>query len=125
MVTAWSRLKAAGAWVASHWKWFLFPLGVITWLIGRASGKTVVQVQSPELEEHFELSKKLDKEAAKKTIEAAKKRDASITTADNTAAAETKRVQAEATERAAKLQSDPVALNDFLKKVGKDVRGKR
>lgn len=123
MVTAWSKLKAAGAWVASHWKWFLFPLGVITWLIGRASGKTVVQ--SPELEEHFELRQKLDKEAAQKTIEAAKKRDASVTAADNTAVAGTKRVQVEATERAAKLQNDPVALNDFLKKVGKDVRGKR
>jgi hypothetical protein len=123
MVTAW--LKAAAAWTVRNWKLLLFPIGILVWIAGRASSRKTVVLQSPELEEHFELKRRLDEEATAKKVEAAQKHAAATRKATEVYLDKTKQVEEQAAQRVAELQTDPDALNDFLKQTGKDVRTKR
>jgi hypothetical protein len=124
VVTVWAKLKAAGAWLVKHWQWFLFPLGVLTWLVGRASAKTTIKVASPELVEHFELQNRLDAEAKEKLVKATEKRDAEKAHINQTFEQVSANLDAAEARQAEVLKDDPEALTAFLKGVGRDVRAK-
>lgn len=124
-MTAPSWLKATWEWLKKNWKWLLFPVGVLLYVIGRASAKTDVTVVSPGLTAHEEVKAKLDAEAEAKKQEAsvvAEKQLAEIETQRTVVAdAETKKQIAEIDE----AQGDPKAVSDLLKGIGKDIRGRR
>lgn len=115
-------LKAVLAFIKKWWKFILFPIGVIVWFIGRASGKTTVVVASPALEEHAELQRKLDEQTAQKKAAAEvtrKSRDAAIQDRHEATMGESHQRAEKAVEA---YSTEPIDLTEYLKRVGKDVR---
>jgi hypothetical protein len=116
------KLGAAWAWLKLNWKWLLFPLGVLLYVVGRVSARSNTTVVSPGLTEHEGVDEKLKAEAAQKKQAADNKAAEQLNgiEADRRAVAnaETER-QLKAVEAA---QGDPDKVNDLLKKVGKDIR---
>lgn len=115
-------LKAAWEWLKKYWKWLLFPIGILAYLVGRASAKTNVTVVSPGLIEHAEVEARLDAEAAEKKQEADVAAAAQLNQVELTRRRE---VDAESNKQVAAAeaaQDDPQKVNDLLKQVGKDMR---
>lgn len=112
----------AWAWVKRNWKWLLFPIGVLAYVVGRATAKTNVTVVSPGLVEHEEVKNKLDAEAAQK------KHEADVQATEQLAAIETARkaaVDAERQKQVSRIdevQGSPEKVTDLLKQIGKDIR---
>jgi len=117
-------LKATWEWLKKYWKWLLFPIGVLAYVLGRASAKTTTNVVSPSLEGHEEVKAKLDDEAA------AKKQQADVVASQELSAIEVQRAQvvdAETKQQVAEIeavQGDPQKVTDLLKQIGKDIRSK-
>ena len=117
-------LKATWEWLKKYWKWLLFPIGILTYVVGRSSAKTNVTVVSPGLTAHEEVKAKLDAEAE------AKKQSADEAAAQQLKVIENQRaavVDAETKKQIAEIdaaQGDPQAVSDLLKKIGKDIRSK-
>lgn len=110
------------AWLKKYWKWLLFPVGILLYVVGRASVRKEVTVVSPGLLEHQEVQGKLETEAAQKKQQA----DAAATERLGQVELERKRrVDAETQKQLASVeaaQGDPSKVNDLLKQVGKDIR---
>lgn len=70
------------------------------------------------------LQKKVEEETNKKEQEAARRRDASVEKAEAQHAKAISDVLQEEKKKADELIDDPAATNDFLKQIGKDIRGK-
>lgn len=112
----------AWAWLKLNWKWLIFPLGVLLYVVGRLSSRGNITVVSPGLTGHEEVDEKLKAEAEQKKQAADNKAAEQLTGIETgrraTATAETAR-QIKEVEAA---QGDPDKVNDLLKKVGKDIR---
>lgn len=70
------------------------------------------------------LQKKVEDETDKKEQEAGKKRDASVEEAKTDHDKVISDALQEETKKSEELLNDPEATNDFLKQIGKDIRGK-
>lgn len=123
-MTLLAHLKAAGMWVVRHWKWFLFPLGVLFWAAGKASAKTTVQVQSPALQQHSELEWELATKTDEKLAEFAREKGVRDDMINQDYEKVVERLDAKEKMTAEMLQENPEALTDFLKGVGRDQRTK-
>lgn len=112
----------AWAWLKRNWKWLIFPVGVLVYVIGRASSNKSTTVVSPELVGHQKVKEKLDAEAAQKKLDADEKAAAQLSEIakdrSSTAASETQK-QVDAVKA---VQGNPEKVSDLLKQVGKDIR---
>lgn len=115
-------LSKAWAWLKKYWQWLLFPVGILLYVIGRSSAKTNVTVVSPGLTEHEAVKDKLDTEAARQKQQADREAQRQLSDIEMQRRVaedvETNRQVSEIKE----AQGDPQAVNDLLKKVGKDIR---
>lgn len=121
-----SKLSAAWAWLERNWKTIglivVFPIGLLVLLSKLQRPK--VLVTSPELSEHRRLEKSLQQQSEKAKLEVVKRkaeRDEEIEVEFEEEIAE---VREEAHDDVARLRTDPEAINEFLKQVGRDVRRK-
>jgi C4-dicarboxylate-specific signal transduction histidine kinase len=112
------------AWLKKHWKtvalWVAFPIGLLV-LLSKLFRPRVTVVSS-EISEHEELEKELhaQTETKKKELTAVyEQKTREIHAEYDETIAEN---QAGAVKRAEALQNDPIQLNDYLKRVGKNVR---
>ncbi len=114
----WAWALPAIAWLKKWWKWLALPIGVGLWLLGRMTAKKTVTVVSPELVEHVKVVQKLDAKAMAEVKIAEVVRDKQIDVVNQDYDTVIRKMD-EADERKKKaLESDPVALNKFLKEVG-------
>lgn len=117
-------LTATWVWLKKYWKWLLFPIGVLAYVVGRATAKTTTNVISPSLEGHEEVKAKLDDEAT------AKKQRADVAASQELSAIEVQRTQVvdeETKKQVAEVeavQGDSAKVTDLLKQIGKDIRSK-
>ncbi len=114
-------LSVVWEWLKVNWKWLILPIGVITWLVGRASAKKVVVV-SPELSEHMKVKQEAHEEAARKQLEASKKHEAELSAIEHHYESEQRKLTESEKKKIEEIKDDPEALNRFLKDVG---RGRR
>lgn len=116
-------MKTAWEWVKKNWKWVALPVGILFWLLGRASKKTEVVLQSEPLAEHESVKAQLEKEGIERLRQADAQRQAERAVIEQRNAAALKEIN-DATERKAKelQEGDPEKLTAFLKGVGKNVR---
>jgi hypothetical protein len=108
-------------WLKKHWKWLLFPVGVLLWFLGRAGQRKVV-VASPELVKHFEERQRIDAEADKQIKAAAVVKNEALAKTEAEFTRSVQAVEVRAVERAEAVQGKPEAVNDLLLKVGQSVR---
>ncbi len=116
------KLAAAWSWTKANWKWLLFPIGLLLYVVGRAAARRDVTVVSPGLVEHQEVQAELDAKAAKQKQEADAKAVGQLSSIE---AGRSARVGSETQKQVAEVeaaQGDPTRVNDLLKKVGKDIR---
>lgn len=118
-------LKAWG-WLKRNWKWLLLPVGVVLYLVGRASSKKEVSVLSPGLVAHEEVKAKLDAEAAQKKQAADEKAAAQLSGIEANRSAKVSSETQKQVDEIEAVQGDPAKVTDLLKNIGKDIReGKR
>lgn len=124
-----TKILVAWAWIKKNWSWktfalvVAFPLGLLVVLTKLF--KPTVTVTSSELSGHADLEKKLDekREVAEKKLEKAHAEEVLDIQVDfekglvNT--------QTQLNEQTKAVQNDPIQLNDYLKRVGKNVRSKK
>jgi len=107
-----------GAWTFFKKYWQLFAglaVGLLVFLLSiRLKPTTPDQT----------LQKRVEDETDKKEQEAAKRRDASVTDAEAQHDKAISDVLQQEKKKSDELIDDPDATNDFLKQVGKDIRGK-
>lgn len=115
-------LVSAYQWVRTHWRWLLFPLGIGLWLLGRAGRKSVTVVSS-ELEGQARVEADAGQLANVKSETARDQRDAGISEVEKSIDAKLEAQRKDALATASALQDDPEGLTNFLKDVGKNVRG--
>lgn len=109
------------AWFKTHWRWVIFPVGILMLVLGW-SRKTTVVVNSPVLEGADKKKVELEAAAQKAALEAAQQRDKTIQQADATEQKATGAVIADQQQKLPGLESDPDALNAELLQVGKQQR---
>lgn len=107
-------------WLKKYWKWVLFPVGALLWL---ATRRRTVQVTSSEREGQARVEAEATTQAADKLERARRTRDGEVSRVEKRIDAELDKLDASARAEAERLKEDPQALNDFLRSVGKDVRG--
>ena len=117
----WWTLKA-WPWLKKYWKWLLFPLGIIIFILGYSSRKKIT-VTSSELLGHAEEKKKLDDEAARQLGTARADRDVKLAGIQKEHEATVAKLTRKQRDEMEELREDPDKLNDFLLGVGKDIRG--
>lgn len=110
-------------WLKKNWKWIVLPVGVLVWLLGRSSKKPVVQAVSPELLGHSSVKAELEQEGIRRLKEAAAQHEAQRAALDAKNQQVLREINERAELKAAELVENPDNVNDFLKKVGRDVRG--
>lgn len=116
-------LKATWEWLKKYWKWLLFPIGILAYVVGRASTKSNIQVVSPELMGHADVEKALASEAEHKKQVADETAVAQLSNIEAQRSAEASSETQKQVDEVKSVQGDPQAVNDLLKKIGKDIRG--
>lgn len=114
------NLMKVGAFLKKWGPWVVFPIGVLM-LIGKFLRPKVV-VSSPELAQHAELKKKLDEQATVKKKQAEVAHQARTASIDEKYTRKVSEAQEAAAKKVDELRNDPVSLNDYLKRTGRDVR---
>lgn len=109
-------------WLKRNWKWLLLPLGVVLWFLGRATAKKEVTITSTALDGANTAKDKIDAAADEKRVQA----DAAEAAQLAGVAAQHSAAVAVATQKqldvAAAAQGDSEAVNSILTGVGKDMR---
>lgn len=102
-----------------YWKWivaFVALMGVIAWALLKelfSSKPHDPVVEQKKIDEEYERRvEELKKEEAKKIEQVDEEHDKDVTNIEQVLEDKTK-----------KIEDDPKAVNDFLKEVGKDLRG--
>lgn len=117
-------VTVAWAWLKKWWKVLLFPLGILIWIVGRATARKTVTVVSPELSQHQMAREAAERETQTKLRLAGEKRVAELDAIDRRNAEVIAKLNEAEARRAEALKDDPIALNKFLKEVGQGVRNK-
>lgn len=118
-------LASSWAWIKKWWKWLLPVVGAGLWVLGRATAKRQIVIPSPELQGHAELEVEQNAFAEqKKAVIAAEKekREHEIDVTYEDSIRESREV---AEAKVIELSNEPIELNEYLKKVGRDVRSKQ
>lgn len=117
----WWTLKA-WPWLVANWKWLLFPIGIIVFILGYSVRKRP-EVLAPELLEHAKETSKIEKRTAGQIVEAKEERDRKIKEIEKEHANTVAKLTRKQRDELEGLREDPDKLADFLKQVGKDIRG--
>ena len=101
-------------------KWVIFPIGAVLWFLSR---RREVKVTSSEMEGQARVELDATVKAAKKREEARERRDAEVSEVEREIDSKLEDLKKGAEETADRLEDDPEATNEFLKGVGRGVRG--
>ncbi len=126
-MAAWVAVKAAAgktwAWIKAHWQWLLVPVGAVLWLIGRLmTRREPAQVVESEYVKHLDVKEKIDAQAVAQREAAAVAAREKLAGIEAGHASQTASVRQEAVADVDTIREDPEAVNDWLLKVGKDMR---
>lgn len=116
-------LSKAWAWVKKNWRWLLFPIGVLLFIVGKASAKKNYKVVNPELVGAEKEMRKAREEAEAQIQDAKTRRLEDTAKIEEEHAATIDKLTDEQLARAAELKDDPEELNSYLLDVGKEIRG--
>jgi hypothetical protein len=122
LVLAWGKIWS---WLKRYWYWIAFPVGLLLFslrFLGRRKPAGPVDVLAPEL---VGASQKAEDErllAEKAARLAEDERRYKLDVVEAKHLETVRRLNAEQREQADQLRSDPDKLNEYLLKVGKDVR---
>lgn len=116
----WWQSKAQ-PWLEKNWQWVLLPVGLLL-AVAKAFGGRKTTVVGSELTGAAKTEHEADEKATKAVEEAKTERAEAITEAQADRDKHVRILTEEQAAEAKKLSSNPPALNDYLKKVGKDVR---
>jgi hypothetical protein len=116
----WWALKA-WPWLKKYWKWLLFPIGIIVFILGY-SVRPKPKVLSSELTGAADAKKKADDKAAEETGKARAERDAQLAGIEREHASTIAKLTKEQRAKVKELREDPDKVNAFLIGVGKDIR---
>lgn len=116
-------MSTAWAWVKKNWKWLLFPIGILLFVIGKVSAKKSYRVINPELVDAEKTKRKAREESEAKNLEAKKERDKRLAEVVEAHDTKLQNLTAEQNEKVDELRDDPERLNEYLLEVGKDIRG--
>jgi preprotein translocase subunit SecF len=111
----------AWPWLQKNWQWVLLPVGALA-AVGKVLSSRKTTVVGSELTGAAATELKVNEEAATKAVEASTERTQVEAAATEQHDAAIRVLTDEQKSKAEQLSSDPVALNDYLKTVGKDVR---
>lgn len=115
-------LFQAWGWLKRNWKWLLLPVGLIAYLVGRASAKKEVSALSPGLVAHEEVKAKLDAEAEQKKQVADEKAAAQLSDIEANRSAKVSSLTQKQVDAIESVQGAPAKVTDLLKHIGKDIR---
>lgn len=110
-------------WVKRYWKWLLFPIGILLFLLGRFTIKKPTPVIAPELVRASEEEKKAREEAEKRALAAELERERKLLEINAKHEETLKKMTDEQKHKAKELEAQPEKLNEFLLEVGKQIRG--
>lgn len=117
-------LKAAWGWLKRNWKWLLFPIGLLLFLVGRFTKKTrEVEVVSPELHEHDKKKEDLEKKLQDDLKDVAEEKAEKIAEIEEAHAKTIESLTIDQKHKVDELRGDPEKLTAYLLSVGKDIRG--
>jgi hypothetical protein len=116
-------LSTAWAWIKKNWKWLLFPIGILLFVLGKASSKKNFTVVNPELTGAEQEKLKAREEAEAKIQDAKEKRRVGVAKVEQEHAETIDKLTDEQLARAAELKDDPEELNTYLLDIGKEIRG--
>jgi hypothetical protein len=103
--------------------WVLLPVGILMFLAGRMSRKTIEPTGGRETLEAEEHRREQEAKAARESAEAADERDSRVEAIEQEHADTVARLNEKQKREAEELRRDPDKLNEFLLQVGKEARG--
>lgn len=109
-------------WLKTNWKWLLFPVGILLFLIGRLTSRKPPVVVAPELVGAAEEKLKAEEEAKSKALEAEADKKRRLVEIEKEHAEALRKLTDNQKKLVEALKDDPERLNDFLIDVGKSVR---
>lgn len=117
-------LKSAWTWIRTNWKWLLGPLGVLIWLIARASATKAapIVVADGAIVGHDEEVAKADEVAAVQKAQSDAEAQAAHNQLDAGHAAAVIAIDKSLTADVDAVRADPDKVNEFLNETSKDMR---
>jgi Skp family chaperone for outer membrane proteins len=117
----WLKEKA-WPWLKANWKWLLFPIGILVFIAGYTS-KSKIGTVSSELLGAAEDRKVIEGRTAGQIVEEKQVRDEKLAKIEKEHSATVSKLTRAQRDQMEKLRNDPDKVNEFLLKVGKDIRG--
>lgn len=117
----WLMLKAI-PWLKLYWKWLIFPVGIVLFLIGYLFNKRP-NVLAPESVVAAKVEQKADEKAKTELAQAATEKAKELADIEKTHAETIAKLNIDQKAEVEKLREDPKKLNEFLINVGKSIRG--
>lgn len=114
-------LKKVWEWLKKYWKYILFPVGIVIGLVAMA-GRRKVDVIAPELLDAEKKKRQIDQEAREELEKADQKRRREIEEIEQQHTATIQELTDEQQQKLEELRENPDELNNFLLRVGKDIR---
>ena len=102
--------------------WLLFPVGILTYLVGRMSVKKLPDVVAPEVVGAGENLRREREEADRKISEAEQERRLELDKVQQTYEEVLHELTDTQRSKAKELEADPERLNEFLLEVGTQIR---
>ena len=109
-------------WLKANWKWLLFPVGILLFIVGRFTARKLPVVVAPEMVGAAEEKLKAEEDAKSKALEAEAAKQRRLAEIEKEHAEALKKLTDNQRSLVKALQDDPEKLNDFLIDVGKSVR---
>lgn len=123
LLGVWNWLKKACLWLKKYWMWVVFPIGIVIFFLGRWTKPKDPTVIAPELlgaaDKKLEEDEKAKRAEEEAKAELEKKRDQILEEHHKLIES----LSEEQQDKVDDLLGDPEALNDYLKDVGRSIRG--
>jgi len=115
---------AIWTWLKKYWKWLLFPVGIVLYVLGRLAGsrKRPTEVVAPALSEAVKTQQEATSKANSEKAAAKKAMEAEVAQIEAEHADTVAKLTRAQRDEAEKLKEDPEALNQYLLDVGKSLR---
>lgn len=111
----------AWPWLKKYWQWILFPVGILVLVLTYRGPKP--KLKSSELLDHAKVKKDIEKRTAGQLVEAKEEKAKKLAEVEKEHAGTVAKLTSEQRSKMKELREDPDKVNEFLKQVGKEIRG--
>lgn len=109
-------------WLKKYWKWLIFPIGILVFVLGRLTSRKLPAVIAPELLGAAEVKEKADRQAVVELRKLDDERQTKVKEIEERHSEVISKLTDDQKKKYEAIKADPNEVNNFLLDIGKDIR---